>query len=117
LASANSGNNYRIKFLTLIGVGALLRLMGTGRQAAAGTALAGFGLIFIGINYLQTAMAGLALSLDFTGLAADSWGGRLGLVLIGVVMTVLLQSSSAAVAISLTAFIVGRLRWSRRRIW
>jgi phosphate:Na+ symporter len=95
--------------LPLIGVGALLRLMGTGRQAAAGTALAGFGLIFIGINYLQTAMAGLALSLDFTGLMADSWGGRLGLVGIGVVMTVLLQSSSAAVAISLTALYSGAI--------
>jgi phosphate:Na+ symporter len=95
--------------LPLIGVGALLRLMGTGRQAAAGTALAGFGLIFIGINYMQLAMADLALSLDFTGLAANTWPGRLGLVLIGVVMTVLVQSSSAAVAISLTALYSGAI--------
>lgn len=95
--------------LPLIGVGALLRLLGKGRQASLGIALAGFGLIFIGINYLQEGMGGLATELDFTGLSADYWLGRLGLVLIGVVMTVLLQSSSAAVALSLTALYSGAI--------
>ena len=95
--------------LPLIGVGALLRLLGKGRQASLGIALAGFGLIFIGINYLQEGMGGLATELDFAGLSAEYWLGRLGLVLIGVVMTVLLQSSSAAVALSLTALYSGAI--------
>jgi phosphate:Na+ symporter len=86
-----------------IGVGALLRLLSTGRRAHLGMALAGFGLIFVAIDVLQAAMGGLALQIDLGAFSADVLWGRLVLVVIGAVMTVLLQSSSAAVALTLTA--------------
>lgn len=89
--------------LPLIGIGALLRLLTSGRRANLGMALAGFGLIFIGIDFLQDGMAGLAQRIDLSVFSAVSLAGRLGLVLAGTVMAVLLQSSSAAVALTLTA--------------
>jgi len=46
--------------LPLVGIGAFLRLLATGRWRSFGTALAGFGLIFIGIDTLQDAMGGLS---------------------------------------------------------
>ena len=95
--------------LPLIGVGALLRLLSTGRRANLGMALAGFGLIFIGIDFLQGGMGGLAQSIDLSPFAAPSLGNQLALMLIGAVMTVLLQSSSAAVALTLTALNSGAI--------
>jgi phosphate:Na+ symporter len=89
--------------LPLIGVGALLRLLFDGRRAHLGMALAGFGLIFIGIDVLQEGMGGLAQRIDLSSFPATTLASRLLLILIGTVMTVLLQSSSAAVALTLTA--------------
>ncbi|MDL5056917.1 Na/Pi symporter [Geitlerinema calcuttense] len=42
--------------LPLIGVGALMRLLARGRWRVLGMALAGFGLIFVGIESLQAGM-------------------------------------------------------------
>ncbi|MCB1982800.1 MAG: Na/Pi symporter, partial [Rhodoferax sp.] len=47
--------------LPLVGLGAVLRLTGSGRRhGAIGTAVAGFGLLFMGIGLLQQNFAGLA---------------------------------------------------------
>lgn len=89
--------------LPIVGVGALLRLLGRGRIAAGGLALAGFGLIFVGIDTLQAGMQVLAAGLDPATLPGASLGGRLVLALAGVAMTVVMQSSSAAVATTLAA--------------
>jgi phosphate:Na+ symporter len=93
----------------LVGVGALVRLLSTGRRAHAGMALAGFGLIFVGIDVLQGAMAGLAERVDPGSFPGATLGGRMGLVLLGVVMTVVMQSSSAAIATTLAAVHSGTL--------
>ncbi len=88
--------------LPLIGVGMILRLSGEGaRRGAAGTALAGFGVLFLGIDMLKETFSGL--STDFTLPAGD---GIVDIVLqvgIGILLTVLMQSSSAALVIALTA--------------
>lgn len=89
--------------LPLIGVGALARLMTRGRLAAAGMALAGFGLVFVGIDTMQTGMESLSKSIKPEDLALGGFAGRAALVLVGAVMTVVMQSSSAAVAATLTA--------------
>jgi phosphate:Na+ symporter len=95
--------------LPFIGIGALLRLLSDGRRAHFGMALAGFGLIFVGIDFLQQGMGGLADRLDLSVFEVTTTGGRLLLVLVGAIMTVLLQSSSAAVAMTLTALHSGAI--------
>lgn len=88
--------------LPLIGAGVLLRLAGPGRRAGAlGTALAGFGLLFMGIGLLQQSFSGLAGQLSLP--QGDGVAAVAAQLLIGVVMTVLMQSSSASIAIALTA--------------
>ncbi|MBE7503501.1 MAG: Na/Pi cotransporter family protein [Verrucomicrobiales bacterium] len=89
--------------LPLVGIGAFLKLLGRGRARALGLALAGFGLIFLGIETLQTAMRGLAGVFDLAGLPGGGFLGHLLAMGLGIVMTVLMQSSSAAVATTLTA--------------
>ncbi len=95
--------------LPLVGVGALIRLLGRERVAHAGMALVGFGLIFVGIDTLQVGMEGLAESLDPGSFPGATLTGRILLVGIGLVMTVVMQSSSAAVATTLTALHSGTI--------
>lgn len=100
------GFKFKIELLALplIGIGMLLRLTGSRkRRGALGWALVGFGLFFIGIDVLKDAFEGLAATTD---LSAYTSQGALGLLLfvgLGFMMTVLTQSSSAAIAIILTA--------------
>lgn len=88
--------------LPLVGLGALMRLTGDHqRRGAIGTALAGFGLLFMGIGLLQQAFVGLGDQISLPqGTDALSVLAQLG---IGLLMTVLMQSSSAAMTITLAA--------------
>jgi phosphate:Na+ symporter len=89
--------------LPLIGVGAFLRLLAPPRWRSFGIALAGFGLIFVGIDHLQDAMRGSTAFVDLTTMHATTLPSRLLIVLTGMFLTVLMQSSSAAVATTMTA--------------
>jgi phosphate:Na+ symporter len=88
--------------LPLVGLGAVMHLTGQHqRRGAIGTTLAGFGLLFMGIGLLQQAFMGLADQISLPqGTDALSVLAQLG---IGLLMTVLMQSSSAALTITLTA--------------
>jgi len=87
----------------LILAGALLRLFGRGRVATAGYALAGFGLIFLGIDLLAAGMGSLQGVFSPDRFPPGTIAGRFALVGLGVVMTIVTQSSSAGVATALTA--------------
>ncbi len=90
--------------LPMIGIGMLLRLTGVAtRRASIGEALVGFGLFFVGIDVLRGAFEGLAQSIDLASLGASSSFRLLIFVGIGAFMTLVTQSSSAAIAIILTA--------------
>jgi phosphate:Na+ symporter len=93
--------------LPIVGVGAFLWLIARGKLRSLGAVLAGFGLIFTGIDYLQAGMAGL--SWDVGALAGNGVGAMWILAGIGVVMTVVMQSSSAAAATTLVALDAGTL--------
>ncbi len=88
--------------LPLIALGALLRLTGPGtRRGHFGTALAGFGLLFLGLGLLQSAFVAAAKAIELprgTGVVM-----LLLQLAIGTSMTVLMQSSSASMAVALTA--------------
>ncbi|MGL6134523.1 MAG: Na/Pi symporter, partial [Prochlorococcaceae cyanobacterium] len=62
--------------LPLLLVGAALRLLGRGRQAQLGIALAGFALLFTGIAALQQSLAGQGLLLDPSRFDAGTLIGR-----------------------------------------
>ncbi len=89
--------------LPLILIGAFLRLTGGTRLEHIGTTLAGFGLIFVGIGLLQDGLVGLQGHITPEHFPNDTFGGRLLLVLLGLVITIVTQSSSAGVATALAA--------------
>lgn len=93
----------------LVGLGALARLVSHGRNAAIALAVAGFGLMFVGIDILQSGMADLSDLLSPDNLPHGTFTGRVMLVSIGIVLTIVTQSSAAAVAMTLTAFHAGMI--------
>ncbi|WP_074519460.1 Na/Pi cotransporter family protein [Kordiimonas lacus] len=95
--------------MPLLLVGVLMRLFGKPKFRHAGTALAGFSLLFIGIETLQHGMAAFEGIVTPDSFPADTLLGRLQLVLIGVGITLVTQSSSAGVATALVALSSGAI--------
>ncbi|MCW8854406.1 MAG: Na/Pi symporter [Gammaproteobacteria bacterium] len=90
--------------LPMIGIGMMLRLLkGGSRWGSVGTSLAGFGLFFVGIDVLKSAFEGMAGGIDLQQQSVLGVTGVLVYLAIGFLMTLFTQSSSAAIAIILTA--------------
>jgi len=101
--------NISVIALPMVGIGVLMKLAGRGRVAPLGLAVAGFGLLFIGINQLQDGMRDVAAQIDPARIPGDTLVGRLLLVGVGALMTVVMQSSSAALATTLAALGAGTI--------
>jgi phosphate:Na+ symporter len=87
--------------LPTIAVGVSLRLAAPGRRLQGiGNAIAGLGLFFLGLSILRDAFGAVAQGYGATLAPEAGWPMYL---LVGFVATVLTQSSSAAIAIILTA--------------
>lgn len=96
--------NIQAMALPAIGLGMLLKLFAKDeRHAALGLAFSGFGVLFLGIDFLKSAFTGIESSFDLTALAGTGLINELLFLGVGFVMTLLMQSSSAAMAITLTA--------------
>jgi phosphate:Na+ symporter len=105
--------------LPIVFVGALLKLVGKDRWAAAGAATAGFALILVGLTTLQQGMGGLAERLqpaDLPSVLGEAgvpwWSGALGvlaLVATGIAMTTVMQSSTAAITVTMSALYAGAI--------
>ena len=89
--------------LPLIGLGALIKLMAKGRLGELGLAMAGFGMMFTGLNTLQEGMRGLATVFNLASLPSGGYGASILILLFGLALTAVLQSSTAAIATTLTA--------------
>nr|WP_249364628.1 Na/Pi symporter [Pseudoalteromonas rubra] len=96
--------------LPLIGIGALMKLLRPqSRLASAGLALVGFGLFFIGIDILKGAFEHVVAAFDLSQFTAAGLTGMLTFLLVGIVMTTLTQSSSASIALTITAAASGMI--------
>ncbi|WP_439576191.1 Na/Pi cotransporter family protein [Phreatobacter sp.] len=97
--------------LPFIGLGMLVSLFGRARPRIAGTgqALAGFGAFFLGVGVLRDAFAGLVPAIAGLQLGETGFLGTVAFLGMGMLLTVLTQSSSAALAVALTASAGGGL--------
>lgn len=87
--------------LPLLLLASLLRILGRGRLARIGTVLAGFSLVFLGLDMMQAGARTYEGLVTPDTLPEDSLAGRLRLVLTGMAITVVIQSSSAGIAMVL----------------
>lgn len=105
--------NLKILALPFIGVGMFMKLLT--RRAwcrALGMAITGVGLFFVGIDFLKDAFSAYAVDHDFSAINQTGFLSLLSLVGIGIVMTIIIQSSTAAMVIILTGAASGMLTLS-----
>lgn len=103
---ASMGFNFKLEALALpvVAVGAILRLSSRKvRRQSLGNALAGLGILFLGLAELKSAFLGVSSAIDVQAMAAEGWQQSVLLLLFGMVLTAVMQSSSAAMAIVITA--------------
>ena len=79
----------------------LLSLLGSGLWARLGRGISGLCLLIIGLDLMQTGLADLGDTVTPNLLRGGGIGGFLFLVMIGLILTVVMQSSSAAMALAL----------------
>ena len=87
--------------LPLVLAGSLAASLARGRWATAGRALAGFALVFLALDLMQTGTAALGPLLGLAPALGEGPVGLLALVAVGAVVTAIVQSSGAGVAATL----------------
>lgn len=90
-------------------VGALCQTLAQGKVAKVGLAICGLSLLLIGIETMQVGMKPFEGAVTPDVFPGDSLIGRLQLLLIGVVITLVTQSSSAGVATAMVALSTGSI--------
>ncbi|WP_323035256.1 Na/Pi symporter [Pararhodobacter sp.] len=93
--------------MPLLLLSVLLHLAGKGRWSRIGLMLAGFSIVFIGLDMMQQAVDGAESWLTPDRLPPDTLIGRLWLVAAGLVLTVVIQSSGAGMAAVLVLLSAG----------
>jgi phosphate:Na+ symporter len=97
--------------LPMIGIGGLglIFLAKSPRFSGISKLLVGFGFLFMGLDYMKVSVEGFSSNFDISSLPDY---GPLFYVLIGFILTALMQSSSATLAIILTALDAGIIPFS-----
>ncbi len=88
--------------LPMVGIGgiSMVALSSSPRLFQLSRLLVGFGFLFLGLDYMKGSVEGLAAGFDLSQVPDY---GLIVYLLIGLIMTALMQSSSASIAIILTA--------------
>ena len=97
--------------MPMIAFGILFVLQNTKTLKGIGQILAGLGFFFLGIHYMKT---GFEVYQDSIQLAELALAGVLGLIvytIVGIFITLILQSSSAAMTLILTTLAVGHISY------
>lgn len=89
--------------------GVLAKMFGNPRFSQIGGAIAGFCLLFIGIGLMQQGLAAFEGVVTPDSFPSDTPGGRFLLLLIGVAITLVTQSSSAGIATAMVALGAGTI--------
>ena len=105
--SGSSGISSTLVFAAFAGVGAFLMLFSRNdRWKQTGGIITGFGLLFVGLGMMADAMDEFA-ALHEVKLFLASIGNPLLLVLVGAVLTAVIQSSSVMTSIAITMVLTG----------
>lgn len=89
--------------------GVVLRFSNEVKYKGIGDILLGLGFIFLGISYMKEGFETLKSSIDLASYAVEGYPGILIYILIGAIATVVIQSSSATMAIIITALAGGQI--------
>ncbi|EQB39359.1 sodium:pantothenate symporter [Sulfurimonas hongkongensis] len=95
--------------MPLIVFGVVLRFAKSSAYKGLGNVLLGLGFIFLGIAYMKEGFDTLKDSIDIASYSIEGALGILVYIVIGIVVTVVIQSSAATLAIVITALNAGSI--------
>ena len=97
--------------LPAIGIGFILMLMKKMRKENLGETLIGFGLLFLGLDFLKNSVPDISKHPEMLQFLTNFTGHGLAsyflFIIVGTLLTIIVQSSSAAMAITLTMAYAG----------
>jgi len=89
--------------------GVVFRFLKDVRIQGLGNVLIGLGFIFLGIEYMKDGFDTIKNTIDLTQFSKDGIIGVLIFVVFGIIITTIIQSSSATMAIAVTALATGQI--------
>jgi len=97
--------------MPMIIFGVVFRFRDSKSYQGIGTILIGLGFVFLGIAYMKDGFDVMSNGIDLASYAMDGYLGVLVYVLIGAIVTVLIQSSAATMALVITALALGQIEY------
>lgn len=97
--------------LPMIIFGVVFRFNQNKTYQGLGSVLVGLGFVFLGISYMKDGFEAMKAGLDLAQFAMEGYLGVLVYILIGSVATVVIQSSSATMALIITALVTGQIEY------
>lgn len=97
--------------LPLLVFGVALIMQSSEKIKGWGWVLAGIGFLFLGIHYMKEGFAAYSQGIDLTRYAMTGVAGLLVFSLIGVLATVVMQSSHATLTLIITALAAGQITY------
>ncbi len=97
--------------MPMLVLGVVLSMQSDRTLRGIGFVLAGIGFVFLGIAYMKSGFDGLQSTLDLSQFAMTGFAGVLVYTLVGIVATVIMQSSHAALMIGITALAAGQITY------
>jgi len=97
--------------LPILVFGVILLMQESKKAKGMGWALVGIGFLFLGIHYMKEGFASFAENIDLTQYAISGILGLLVFTLIGVVATVIMQSSHATLTLIITALAASQITY------
>ena len=91
--------------------GVIFRFSKTKSYQGLGNVLVGLGFVFLGIGYMKEGFETLKEGLDLAQYAMEGYLGVLVYILLGAIATIVIQSSSATVALIITALATGQITY------
>lgn len=105
------GVNIKISLyaMPMIIFGVIFRFSNDNKYIGLGNILLGLGFIFLGISYMKDGFETLKEAIDLASYSIGGVAGILVYIVIGAIATVVIQSSSATMAIIITALTAGNI--------
>ena len=97
--------------LPILVFGVVLLMQSSQRIKGLGWILVGIGFLFLGIHYMKEGFSAYSQDIDLTRYAISGIAGLLVFTLIGIVATVVMQSSHATLTLIITALAAGQITY------
>lgn len=97
--------------MPMLAFGVILIFQKTKSLKGIGYVLAGLGFLFLGIHYMKDGFESFKASIDLASFAVDGFKGLLIFIGIGILATVVMQSSHATIVLILAALSVGQITY------